>query len=263
MAQIARPSRTAARPGCTPTCGPWRTAPSPCGRNCWRWRTVSPTPSSSSAIEPPTWRWMLTAHHHELEVDRAEPLGHAPRMASSFGRPRRTSLATRPNSLAGRARRPRGCRLHRLVQRVAGLQRRRHRDEVSGSWSSNAFRRLRAFSFSHSTGQEEAEREQQQREQREDARQPGRRGQHAARRRASCRTARRSSAAGRRARSAAPCSSRPEPAEHLLRRRARGARACATRSFELLVRACACARTRCRARAAATASRCGRGRRSA
>ena len=128
-------------------------------RNCCRWRTVSPTWSSSSASEPPTWRWMftlITTNSKSIEPRRSAMAC----IASSFGRPRRTSFATRPNSRLVGSEPSRIDRLHRLVPGVAGLQRGRHGDQRVGQLLAEGLLALARLQLQPQHGQEEAEREQ-------------------------------------------------------------------------------------------------------
>ena len=90
------------RPGCRPGMRPMRSQRLHLARNCSRWRTVS-----ADLVEQVGQRAADLALDVDARSRRTRSCGEPRRSAmacsaSSFGRPRRISFATRPNSLAGR-----------------------------------------------------------------------------------------------------------------------------------------------------------------
>ena len=123
--------RTAGRRARRRTCGPSPSGSSPCGANCCRCRTVSATMSKRPESEPPIWRWIVTAVITNVKF--SEPTRSAMlASASSIGLPSCVSVSTRLNSLRGRLGALLDDRLDALPEAVAGLERRRHRDQQVG-----------------------------------------------------------------------------------------------------------------------------------
>ena len=172
-------------------------------RNCCRWRTVSADLVEQIGQRAADLALDVHAHHDELEVDRAEALGHAPAARRRSGGP------AGPRSRPGRTRGLVGSEPSRITVSIAWF----HEwpafsdaaiaTSVSGSWS---LERLLALPRRQLQAQDRQRRTPSaNRPSTNSGKTPAKPGRHAEQQRgsrAACRTPRRCAAAGRPARSA-------------------------------------------------------------